>query len=125
MPCAMPTSDHARRLTLTDKGTAVLERVYRQLQQLKVRTLADLSETERGQMLRSLKHLINCHFSGIHGRFVREIGLKKRVGQTKLVLSRVLTHQLRTIQQPARSEWPVGGLQQLSSQPGVVGWSVG
>lgn len=52
----------AKRLALTEKGTALLQQVYAQLQHLKVKTLADLPDAERGQMLSSLKYLNNYHF---------------------------------------------------------------
>lgn len=52
----------AKRLTLTEKGAALLPQVYEQLQRLRQKTLADLPEPEREQMLRSLKYLNNYHF---------------------------------------------------------------
>jgi len=52
----------AKRLSLTDQGQALIERVYTQFEQIPTSVLADLDGVERRQFIQTLKYLNNYHF---------------------------------------------------------------
>jgi DNA-binding MarR family transcriptional regulator len=52
----------AKRLSLTDQGHAMINRIYAQFEQIPTSVLADLDEVERRQFIQTLTYLNNYHF---------------------------------------------------------------
>jgi DNA-binding MarR family transcriptional regulator len=52
----------AKRLSLTERGQAMIDRVYAQFEEIPTNVLADLDGAERRQFIQTLKYLNNYHF---------------------------------------------------------------
>ncbi|MFD1141150.1 MarR family winged helix-turn-helix transcriptional regulator [Larkinella insperata] len=52
----------AKRLSLTDQGQTMINRIYGQFEQIPTSVLADLDGVERRQFIQTLKYLNNYHF---------------------------------------------------------------